>query len=84
MLEGRSREAIEEDIKKLGLPIKYLTTVKLFQLTADGQRELNNEIERIRNEIEKVSNTSAIDLWIEDLQALREVLIKRDEFKSRV
>lgn len=84
VLEGRSREAIEEDIKKLGLPVKYLTTVKLFQLTADGQRELNNEIERIRNEIEKVSNTSAIDLWIEDLQALREVLIKRDEFKSRV
>ena len=84
VLEGRTKEEIEHDIKELGLSSKYLTTVKLFQLTADGQRELSDEIRKVNDELERVSATDAVHLWIEDLKALRDVLIKRDEFKSRV
>lgn len=80
-LEGRGRDDIRLDIAKLGLDEKWLTSIKLYQLTTDGLNDLASEVAKVEGEIKGLESTSPIDLWVADLNALRQALIKRPEFQ---
>ena len=81
VLENRTRDEVRADLVRLGLEEKWLTTVKLYQLTREGLADLDAELAKVEAEIQGLESTSPIDLWLTDLTALRQVLVKRPEFQ---
>lgn len=65
-----------EKFDKINGSFEYLTSLKITKLTADKQRELNEKVSNLEEEIKVVQNTRITDMWRKDLTVLEENLHK--------
>ena len=79
-IRNRSKADIKIDMDKLKLPIELVSTTNLSKLTIEERDQLLKENESIKKELEYIKNTTEKQMYINDLNNLKNILQK--EIKS--
>ncbi len=75
IINNRKKEDIKKDLENYELPEKLINT-SLSKLTKEEYDSLQNECEEIKQKIEYITNTTTVDMYINDLNELRKELEK--------
>lgn len=75
IINNRKKEDIKKDLETYELPEKLINT-SLSKLTKEEYDSLQNECEEIKQKIEYITNTTTVDMYINDLNELRKELEK--------
>lgn len=75
IINNRKKEDIKKDLETYELPEKLINT-SLSKLTKEEYDSLQNECEEIKQKIEYITNTTTVDMYINDLIQLKTELEK--------
>ena len=75
IINNRKKEDIKKDLETYELPEKLINT-SLSKLTKEEYDSLQNECTEIKQKIEYITNTTTVDMYINDLNELRKELEK--------
>lgn len=74
-LEDLQYPKLDIDYKSDNKSYNYITDIKLFDLTEEKLKELNDKFEAKLKELEEYKKTKSIDIWKKELMELRESYI---------